>query len=290
MGSLATMHHFDELADRVAAAEGGSRFEVLTFDYRGAGRSTAQVKLAPQSTALLAADTLALLQHVWGQEQPVHVYGASLGGMVAQKLALLLLEAPASVAAQQREAPLAAACGTPRRLKSLFLAVTSSSYGLARFMPISPKVYRFLLPLVLPSDPAAMVRSLLPKCFDAAYLESKHLATGETMAALWTKRWVAEYGEWFIFNDVDACAAQCPAADSHYLSKGEANLLVSSGVPILVAIAKKDALIPPHAQRGLAKMLRAKTHTSAGGHMGSAAEFDAFTAAVVQHFSSSVSP
>jgi|LauGreSBDMM110SN_4_FD.fasta_scaffold320863_2 alpha-beta hydrolase superfamily lysophospholipase len=53
MGSLATLKHFDELADRLA--EGGAA-KVLTFDYRGIGRSTAspRTRLRGQSSNELA--------------------------------------------------------------------------------------------------------------------------------------------------------------------------------------------------------------------------------------------
>lgn len=60
-------------------------FRVIAFDNRGAGRST-QVD-EPVSTQDLAADTLGLMDHL-GVSQ-AHVVGRSMGGAVAQHMALM---------------------------------------------------------------------------------------------------------------------------------------------------------------------------------------------------------
>jgi 3-oxoadipate enol-lactonase len=60
------------------------RFRVITYDNRGTGRSTALTY--PYTTEAMADDALAVLESA-GVER-AHVYGMSLGGMVAQQLAL----------------------------------------------------------------------------------------------------------------------------------------------------------------------------------------------------------
>ena len=60
------------------------RLEVITFDNRGVGRS--QALLHAYSTAAMADDAVSVLDAA-GVDR-VHVYGISLGGMVAQQLAL----------------------------------------------------------------------------------------------------------------------------------------------------------------------------------------------------------
>ena len=57
---------------------------VIAFDNRGSGRST--VTPAPYTSALLADDAVALLDHL-GVER-ADVFGMSLGGMIAQEIAL----------------------------------------------------------------------------------------------------------------------------------------------------------------------------------------------------------
>lgn len=125
MGAFATRRHFEQIADFLAAT---GRVEVLTYDHRGIGKSvsTSADRGASQTSDLLADDAVALLDHVWPKgQQPnssgLHVYGASMGGMVAQKLALRLL---------------ARVPGGHLPLRSLILAVTARCYGLARFVPI----------------------------------------------------------------------------------------------------------------------------------------------------------
>jgi pimeloyl-ACP methyl ester carboxylesterase len=67
------------LAERLSVSR-----RAIAFDNRGSGRST--VTPGPYSTALLAADAVALLDHL-GIER-ADVFGMSLGGMIAQEMAL----------------------------------------------------------------------------------------------------------------------------------------------------------------------------------------------------------
>jgi pimeloyl-ACP methyl ester carboxylesterase len=75
--------------DGVVAALGG-RFTTIRYDLRGHGEATRAP--GPYSAALFAADARALLDHL-GLAR-AHVVGHSLGGLVAQQLAL---DAPARV-------------------------------------------------------------------------------------------------------------------------------------------------------------------------------------------------
>src|SRR5207247_1005623 len=62
----------------------GKRYRCLALDNRDAGRSRGPAR--PYTTADMAADAAALLDRL--QLPPAHVVGLSLGGMIAQELAL----------------------------------------------------------------------------------------------------------------------------------------------------------------------------------------------------------
>ncbi|MGH7914894.1 MAG: alpha/beta fold hydrolase [Candidatus Binataceae bacterium] len=66
------------------ASECAANFRVLTFDQRGSGLS--EKPDIDYSVAMLADDTAALMDHVGFS--PAHVVGVSMGGMIAQELAL----------------------------------------------------------------------------------------------------------------------------------------------------------------------------------------------------------
>jgi pimeloyl-ACP methyl ester carboxylesterase len=62
----------------------GTRFECITFDNRGSGRSSAPLR--PTSMPELAADAAGLLRGL--EIDSAHVCGLSMGGMIAQELAI----------------------------------------------------------------------------------------------------------------------------------------------------------------------------------------------------------
>ncbi|KAJ3287823.1 hypothetical protein HDU79_005390 [Rhizoclosmatium sp. JEL0117] len=245
MGAFATLRHFDQLADTLAS---NYDCQVLTYDHRGIGKSVPS-SITNQTSDLLAADALALLLHIWGIGHKFHVLGASMGGMIAQKLAILLLR-------QQNP-----------QLASMYLNVTARSMSwFTRYIPAS--FYSFVLPLALPlSNRRDMIASLLPKIFPKDYLDQLH-SNGSTMRELWLKRWIEEYDEWWSFGDLAATANQSTVAGSHYLSDAECN------------IATQDDIMPSADQFILADLLKAEKRVSNSGHLGSIADFSDYCESV----------
>ncbi|KAL6877603.1 hypothetical protein ACP4OV_012818 [Aristida adscensionis] len=75
------------------AAEG---VEVCCFDNRGVGRSSVPPRKSQYTTVIMAKDALALMDHLGWRK--AHVFGHSMGSMIASKLAAMAPERVASLA------------------------------------------------------------------------------------------------------------------------------------------------------------------------------------------------
>jgi pimeloyl-ACP methyl ester carboxylesterase len=98
---------------------------VLTFDNRGIGEST--VAPGPYTMSQMADDAEAVARHAFPASPRVHVFGCSMGGMIAQHLALR----------------------HPARVASLTLGCTSG--GKRHFVP-HPTATNFLASLPAPGE------------------------------------------------------------------------------------------------------------------------------------------
>ncbi|KAK1275674.1 hypothetical protein QJS04_geneDACA022488 [Acorus gramineus] len=76
--------------------QGGEGFEVCCFDNRGMGRSSVPTRKSEYTTMSMARDALALLDHLGWKK--AHVFGHSMGAMIACKLAALAPERLSSLA------------------------------------------------------------------------------------------------------------------------------------------------------------------------------------------------
>jgi pimeloyl-ACP methyl ester carboxylesterase len=66
---------------------GGDGIEVCCFDNRGVGRSSVPPNKSYYSTAIMAKDALALMDHLGWKK--AHVFGHSMGAMISCKLAAI---------------------------------------------------------------------------------------------------------------------------------------------------------------------------------------------------------
>jgi 3-oxoadipate enol-lactonase len=124
------------------------RFAVAAFDNRGIGESDAPS--GPYTAAQLAGDALAVLDAA-GFER-AHVVGASLGGMVAQEVAL---------AAPERVDKLVLACTTPGGANALPMpAATVALFAQAPLLDPLDALRRFVVNALAPDAPAALVEEI----------------------------------------------------------------------------------------------------------------------------------
>jgi len=122
---------------------------VVTFDNRGFGDSDKPP--GPYSTAELAGDTLAVLDAA-GLER-AHVIGASLGGMIAQELAL---------AAPERVDKLVLVCTTPGGDASFPMPEqTVALFGQAATLDPQDALRRFVVNALSPDAPDELVEEVL---------------------------------------------------------------------------------------------------------------------------------
>src|SRR6266567_37661 len=110
------------------------QFHVIAYDPRGAGRS--DVPDAPYSMRMHAEDAIAVIEAAG--EQSAHVFSTSMGGMIAQNLALL----------------------RPKRVRRLVLCCTTPG-GTHHVLPPSEALERFIAAASI-EDPAEAVRSPYP--------------------------------------------------------------------------------------------------------------------------------
>ncbi|KAG8381127.1 hypothetical protein BUALT_Bualt06G0090100 [Buddleja alternifolia] len=75
---------------------GGADVEVCAFDNRGVGRSSVPTKKSEYTTRIMAKDAIALMDHLGWKK--AHVFGHSMGAMIACKLAAMVPERVLSLA------------------------------------------------------------------------------------------------------------------------------------------------------------------------------------------------
>ncbi|GLT48252.1 hypothetical protein SLA2020_218870 [Shorea laevis] len=79
-----------------AGNEGGRGVEVCAFDNRGMGRSSVPTRKSQYTTEIMAKDAIAVLDHLGWKK--AHVFGHSMGAMIACKLAAMLPDRVLSLA------------------------------------------------------------------------------------------------------------------------------------------------------------------------------------------------
>ncbi|CAF1140742.1 unnamed protein product, partial [Didymodactylos carnosus] len=265
MGAHSTLRLFDEQVEYLSEHYPSS-IEILTFDHRGVGNSKSgitAITIVRQTSTLLAHDVRQLINYVWGDQAAVHVLGVSLGGMIAQELAVLL--------------------ASEQRLLSLYLGITiRGSY--MRPMALLPKwvFSRIILPyFAMKPDDEQMIRSLVPIVFNGV--------EEQEMEEL-IQKWLIDFNKWFFFRDIEGCSQQHLILHSHYLTDEHAQQIRDSQAPITVQISMQDKVLPPKKQQELADLLHAKTVIlESAGHMFNKQNQLIFNQSILQHIQNATS-
>jgi pimeloyl-ACP methyl ester carboxylesterase len=200
------------------------RFELAWFDNRGIGRSTGE----PTSVERMAADVVALLDHL-GWER-AHIVGHSLGGVIAQELAL---------SAPERVLSLALLCTFSRGRNVIRFDLRSLAMNLRVRLGTQAMRRRAFFDMVSP-------RSLSRQAEVEPHIVQLEQAFERGLADL-----------------PPAAMAQVLALRAH--DKLD-QLPALSGIPSVVVSATEDPLAPPSEGRALAAALGAPFHELPGSH------------------------
>jgi aminoacrylate hydrolase len=178
--------------------------EFITFDNRGIGRSRGEGDPPITSIEDMVSDAVTLLDHL--EIDRVLVYGTSMGGAVAQHLAL----------------------EHPQRVSALILAVTW-----ARPIEFMRRQHLLAKALVRAGGPELLVESTLVRMFTPAFFEMGAEVLDQMVMAF-----MAEAGP--DVPSADVLLAQLEAVDKHDVL----GRLPSIEIPTLVIGARQDMMVP----------------------------------------------
>ncbi len=213
-------------------------YRTITFDNRGVGRSSKPP--GPYSTRQMADEAAAVLDHL-GVDR-AHVVGVSMGGMIAQELALNH---------RSRVGALVLACTYPEP-DGVAHAMRSGAFEHFTGSPATDA--EAAADLLAALDPLALFQYMLPAVFSGRFIREELATLGPQLTAGF------KYG-----FSVEALLAQTAACLAHSTT----DRLHQIDRPTLVITGSDDRLIPPHHSETLAaRVPGARLITIAGGTHG----------------------
>ncbi|KAI9895567.1 hypothetical protein PsorP6_019051 [Peronosclerospora sorghi] len=232
-------HFIDALLWKWNQKQRGVGLSILVLDNRGFGGTDAPFGM--YSTRIMAEDVLALMDHIgW---QSAHILGGSMGGMIAQELALLDLQ----------------------RVRSLTLVSTSRDRYKASGRSLGLMV-RKTFSLTISAKANSMVDTLFPKTYLATTTITE---TNESVRGAIARMYELQLKEW-PEPGLSGVMGQTAAVQTHFVSDERLHEMNDAGFPILIVSAMLDDVIPPAESMVLKQQLSGDhVHTlffELGGH------------------------
>ncbi|XP_022887016.1 uncharacterized protein LOC111402925 isoform X1 [Olea europaea var. sylvestris] len=242
--------------DRSNESDEGDGVEVCAFDNRGMGRSSVPIKKSEYTTRIMAKDAIALMDHLHWKK--AHVFGHSMGAMIACKLAAMV----------------------PDRVLSLaLLNVTGGGYECI------PKLDRQTLSIairfLMAKSPEQRAAVDLDTHYSKEYLEE--YVGDETRRSILYQLYVQGISSTGM-QSKHGFDGQINACWTHKMSRTEIESIRASGFPISVIHGRYDVI----AQLCHAKRLAGKFYPSArmvelhGGHLVSHERTEEVNAALLE--------
>ncbi|KAI0361926.1 alpha/beta-hydrolase [Trametes cingulata] len=200
-------------------------YSVLVFDNRGVGNSG--TPRGPYTTNGMAEDVVALLDYVgWKEPRQVHVVGVSLGGMIAQELALKV----------------------PERIASLTLVVTKPGGRLLE-LPSAAGLKGIAKSMFI-RQPAKKVPIVLEMIFPKKWLDSKSEADpqGRTNREVETEDFIRRT-KFTRSQTFFGSISQMAAALTHHVSPDQLRKISSSIPKVTIVTGDEDNLVDPSNSR-----------------------------------------
>ena len=222
---------------------------MLAFDLRGTGGS-GNTFFTPCTTRTLAEDVLALIAHVgWGNnvgQSRLHIVGWSMGGMIAQELALIALQRRADI-----------------EITSLTLSHSSPGGVLVpwlsreRFVPRLSALCR-ILSILISLRPSSRIDGSL-KIHHAPLRPAPELRRAYAMRSPFDA---------IILLYLRTLFSHSWAVATHYVSDASLHAIRDSRIAVLVLWSRDDPLVPAAASEYLARLLVSAQHCfAAAGHV-----------------------
>lgn len=219
-------------------------YQLCVFDNRCCGKT--RCTYVNLSTRLFAEDARDLLDHL-GWHDSIHLVGLSMGGMIAQELALL----------------------DPKRFLSLTLAVTHAG-GPMGISPISG--WPHLLSYAKARSKDGKLKALLNLNFSKKFVGEHFQPTYDWHAArYWGPHLLSVVGHTL-------------AVMRHYVSTKRLEVLREAHYPVLILTGTEDRLVRPQNSHMLARFLRADFQVLEGGHMINIERYQEFNELLHTHF------
>ncbi|XWS48585.1 hypothetical protein CRYUN_Cryun13aG0089300 [Craigia yunnanensis] len=215
--------------------------EVCAFDNRGMGRSSVPTKKSDYTTRIMAKDAIALLDHLrW---KKAHVFGHSMGAMIACKLVAMV----------------------PDRILSLALLNVTGG-GFECFPKLDRKTLSIAIRFLKAKTPEQRAAVDLDTHYSEEYLEEyvgsntrRAILYQEYVKGITTSVMQANYG---FDGQINACW-------THKMAQTETELIRSSGFHVSVIHGRQDVIAEINHARRLAEKLQpvARMVELHGGHL-----------------------